>query len=113
MALKRKRKQPREIIWQSQEFWPSNYAALILEGKKTMADVPSNFKSLVMKFLEIAQHADERMAVKLGAQIAMKKTLWDRQQALAKVPQHLLRRTKHHARKIFEQLRNKGNSYAK
>lgn len=106
MAHKRQqRKKPREQQWIKQETWPHEYAALILAGKKTMADVPAYFQSLVATHLEIAKHADERLAVKYGAQIAMKKTLWERRLALIQVPPNLRKRTEYHARQIFERLR--------
>lgn len=106
MAHKRQqRKKPREQLRIKQETWPHEYAALILAGKKTMADVPAHFQSLVATHLEIASHADERLAVKYGAQIAMKKSLWERRHALAAVPAHLRERAEYHARQIFERLR--------
>lgn len=105
MALKRyKRNKPREQ-WNKREIWPHEYAQQIIAGKKTMADVPAHFQAWVATHLEIAKHADERLAVKHGAQIAMLKTLWERRRALAKVPVQIRDRTEYHAKQIFEQLR--------
>lgn len=108
MTIKRqKRKKPREDKWIRQETWPHEYAEHILAGKASMEDVPEHLRQLVATFLEIAKHADERLAVKHGATIAMMKSLQERRQALANVPLHLRERAEYHARQIFEQLRKK------
>ena len=108
MALKRQRiTPPREIQWTRNETWPHEYANQILEGKLILKDVPQHYQDMVATFLAIAKHADERMAAKLGVQIASINNLWTRRAALTKVPAHLRKRTEHYSRQFFETYRRR------